>query len=113
MVANNINSKLILILDEFVLEHNDLASLFITLSECYIRKNKIDKAIKTVNNAYEYLKDTNYEGEIKLAEANISMHKNDTKSALKILNSIKSDQDIFIKVCFHIFIHGQILILTL
>eukprot|EP00102_Acyrthosiphon_pisum_P021962 XP_016659172.1 PREDICTED: tetratricopeptide repeat protein 21B isoform X2 [Acyrthosiphon pisum] len=79
------------------LEHNNLASLFITLSECYCIENKIDRAIKIVNNAYEYLKDTNYEGEIKIAEANIFIYKNDTKSALKILNSIKSDQDVFIK----------------
>lgn len=83
--------------NEHALEHNNLASLFITLSECYCIKKKIDKAIQIVNNAYEYLKDTNYEGEIKIAEAKISMYKNDTKSTLKILNSIKSDQEVFIK----------------
>lgn len=79
--------------------------MFITLSECYCIANKADKAITTVNNAYEYLKDTNYEGEIKIAEAKICMYKNDTKSALKLLNSIKSDQDVFIniiyKMCFY------------
>lgn len=74
--------------------------MFIALSECYCMGNNIDKAIQTVNNAYEYLKDTNYEGEIKIAEAKISVYKNDTKNALKILNSVKSDKDIFIKVCF-------------
>lgn len=74
--------------------------MFITLSECYCIENKTDKAIKTVNNAYEYLKDTNYEGEIKISEAKICMYKNDSKSAIKILNSIKSDQDVFIKVSF-------------
>jgi len=99
-MINKINSKLFYILDEYVLEHNNLASLFITLSECYCIENKIDKAIKIVNNAYEYLKDTSYEGEIKIAEAKIYIYRNDTKSALQILNSIKSDQDVFIKVCF-------------
>jgi len=99
-MINKINSKLFYILDGHALEHSNLASLFITLSECYCIENKIDKAIKIVNNAYEYLKDTNYEEEIKIAEAKISIYKNDTKSALKILNSIKSDQDVFIKVCF-------------
>lgn len=53
-----------------------------------------------MNNSYKYLKDTKYEGEIRLAEAKIAMCKNDIKSALKILNAIKSDQDTFIKVCF-------------
>lgn len=53
--------------------------------------------------AYEYLKDTNYEGEIKLAEAKIALYKNEMETALKILNAIKSDQDIFIKVCFNSF----------
>lgn len=53
-----------------------------------------------MNNAYEYLKDTKYEGEIKLSEAKIAVYKNDMKNALKILNAIKSDQDIFIEVCF-------------
>ncbi|XP_025195909.1 tetratricopeptide repeat protein 21B-like isoform X2 [Melanaphis sacchari] len=83
--------------NEHTLEHNNLASLFITLSECYCIGKNINKAIQTVNNAYEYLKDTNYEEEIKIAEAKISLFKNDTKNALKILNSIKSDKDIFIK----------------
>ncbi|KAL5233107.1 hypothetical protein ACI65C_000517 [Semiaphis heraclei] len=83
--------------NEHALEHNNLSYLFITLSECYCIENKTDKAIKTVNNAYEYLKDTNYEGEIKISEAKICMYKNDSKSAIKILNSIKSDQDVFIK----------------
>lgn len=58
--------------------------------------------MQVVNNAYSYLKDTKYEGEIVLAEAKINLHTNDTKSALKILNAIKSDTDIFIKVCFKI-----------
>lgn len=53
--------------------------------------------------AYEYLKDTKYEGEIKLVEAKVALYKNDMKTALKILNAIKSDQDIFIKVCFNYF----------
>ncbi|XP_025413026.1 tetratricopeptide repeat protein 21B-like [Sipha flava] len=88
---NNLSNK------QHALEHNDLSSLFITLSECYCNVEKIDKAIQTVNDAYKYLKDTKYEGEIKLAEAKIAMCKNDLKSALKILNAIKSDQDIFIK----------------
>lgn len=83
--------------NEHTLEYNNLASLFIALSECYCMGNNIDKAIQTVNNAYEYLKDTNYEGEIKIAEAKISVYKNDTKNALKILNSVKSDKDVFIK----------------
>jgi len=99
-MINKINTKLFYILDGHALEHNNLASLFITLSECYCIENKIDKAIKIVNNAYEYLIDTIYEGEIKIAEAKIFIYKNDTKNALKILNSIKSDQDVFIKVCF-------------
>lgn len=74
--------------------------MFTSLSECYCVVNKIDKAIKVVNKALEYLKDTKYEGEIKLADAKISVYKNDIKNALKILNAIKSDQDTFIKVCF-------------
>lgn len=53
--------------------------------------------------AYEYLKNTKYEGEIKLAEAKIALYKNEMKTALKILNAIKPDQDIFIKVCFNYF----------
>lgn len=56
-----------------------------------------------MNNAYKYLKDTKYEGEIKLAEAKIFMYKNDIKSALKILNAIKSDQDTFVKVRLFLF----------
>lgn len=74
--------------------------MFITLSECYCIADKIDKAIKVVNKALEYLKDTKYEGEIKLADAKIALYKNDIQNALKILNTIKSDQDAFIKVCF-------------
>lgn len=62
--------------------------------------DKIDKAVKVVNKALEYLKDTKYEGEIKLADAKIALYKYDIKNALKILNTIKSDQDTFIKVCF-------------
>lgn len=74
--------------------------MFTTLSECYCLLNNSNKATQIVKNAYKYLKDTNYEGEIQLAEANIAVYKNDTKSALKILNGIRSNQDIFIKVCF-------------
>lgn len=59
--------------------------------------------MKTVKEAYKYLKDTKYEGEIKLAEAKIALYKNEMKTALKILNAIKSDQEIFIKVCFNYF----------
>jgi predicted negative regulator of RcsB-dependent stress response len=99
---NLLFTKYIVIDKQHALEHNDLSSLFITLSECYCNVEKIDKAIQTVNDAYKYLKDTKYEGEIKLAEAKIAMCKNDLKSALKILNAIKSDQDIFIKV--HLFL---------
>lgn len=57
-----------------------------------------------MNNAYKYLKDTNYEGEIQLAEAKIAAHKNDSKNALKLLNGIRSNQDVFIKVSFTFFI---------
>lgn len=53
-----------------------------------------------MNNAYKYLKDTNYEGEIQLAEAKIAAYKNDSKSALKLLNGIQPNQDVFIKVSF-------------
>lgn len=88
------------VLGEHSLEHNDLSTLFITLIECYCNIEKIDKASQTVNNAYKYLNDTKYEGEIKLAEAKIAMCKNDVTSALKILNAIKSDKNTFIKVSF-------------
>lgn len=60
--------------------------------------NNSNKAVQTLNDSYKYLKDTNYEGEIKLAEAKVALFKNDSKSALKLLNAIQSDQDIFIKV---------------
>lgn len=90
--------KIILILDEHSLEHSDLVSLFLTLSECYCIAQKIDKAEKVVKKSFEYLKDTKYEGEIKLAEAKIALFKNDTENALQILNAIKPDQDTFIKV---------------
>lgn len=86
------------ILDEHELEHNDMVSLFITLCECYCMEDQIEKAIKTVNHAYEYLKDTKFEEEIKLAEAKIAWNMNNIKNALNILDSIKPDQDTFIKV---------------
>lgn len=73
--------------------------MFITLCECYCEEKQIDKAIKIVNNAYEYLKDTKYVGEIKLVEAKIAWNMNNIQSALKTLNAIKPDQDTFIKVC--------------
>lgn len=73
--------------------------MFITLIECYCIAETVDKAFNTVKKALEYLKGTKYEGEIKLAEAKIALHMNDMKTSLKILDSIKSDQDIFIKVC--------------
>lgn len=54
------------------------------------------------------MKGTKYEGEIKLAEAKIALHKKDLKTALKILDSVKSDQDIFAKVSFSlIYIYEQ------
>lgn len=74
--------------------------MFITLSECYCDVDQIDKAIKTVKNAYGYLKGTKYEEEIKLAEAKIALCNNDVPLALKLLTAIKPDQDIFIKVCY-------------
>lgn len=91
------------ILDKHALEHSDLATLFTTLIECYCYANNSKKATQIVNNAYKYLKDTNYEGEIQLAEAKIAVYKNDSKSALKILNEIRSNQDVFIKVNFTCF----------
>lgn len=90
--------KIKYILDEHELEQYDLASLFITLCECYCEEKQIDKAINIVNNAYKYLKDTKYEGEMKLVEAKIEWNMNNIESALDILNAIKPDQDIFIKV---------------
>jgi len=57
-----------------------------------------------VNKSLEYLKDTKYEEEIKLAEARIALFKDDTKNALQILNAIKPNQDIFIRVRFFFFI---------
>lgn len=88
------------ILDKHTLEQNNLASLFITLSECYCNVDQIDKAIKTVKNAYGHLKDTKYEGEIKLAEAKVALCNSDVPLALKLLTAIKSDEDIFIKVSY-------------
>lgn len=92
------------ILDDHSLEHTDLATLFITLSECYCTAHKIDKANKIVNKSLEYLKNTKYEEEMKLAEARIALFKDDTKSALQILNSIKPNQDIFIRVGFFLYL---------
>lgn len=77
--------------------------MFVTLVECYCTAGEIDKALKCVKQAYEYLKSTKYEGEIKLAEAKIALCTNDTKTALNILNAIKSNEDIFIKVCVNYF----------
>lgn len=68
------------------------------MSECYCMLENVDKALKIVNTAYERLRFTNYEGEIKLAEAQIFLYKKDFNGALKILNAIKPDQSIFIKV---------------
>jgi len=78
--------------------------LFVTLVECYCKAKKNDEALKTVKQAYEYLKGTKYEGEIKLAEAKIALCSDDTKTALKIISTIKSNEDIFIKVCLNYFI---------
>lgn len=62
--------------------------------------HEIDKANKIVNKSFEYLKDTKFEEEIKLAEARIALFRNDTKNALQLLNAIKSNQDTFTRVRF-------------
>lgn len=90
------------ILGERALEPNNLAVLIVSLSECYCMLENFDKAINIMNIAYKHLKNTEYEGEIKLAESKICLHKNDTVSALKILNAIQSDENTFIKVCFSV-----------
>lgn len=77
--------------------------MFVTLVECYCTAKQIDEALKTVKQAYEYLKGTKYEGEIKLAEAKIALCTDDTTTALKIISAIQSNEDIFIKVCLNYF----------
>ncbi|XP_050420832.1 tetratricopeptide repeat protein 21B-like [Adelges cooleyi] len=85
--------------NEPTLSARDLTTLYISLIQSYCISEKIDNANTTLQSAYNslILKGTEYEKDLKLAEANIALYKNNTSSALAILNGISPDQHTYIK----------------